>query len=148
MSGCCGKSPLLCEGSGRADVKSQVSGEPWQEVSLAQESHPWLSQVAYTIMIFPVATCRLSTIFSHPVPYRATMAADSIFMLLGTPRVNVWPYTHPPLPSRLRERRPVLGDVQDRLPRPLADRGCRRCPQMDIFEHAGVWCGRERGGAR
>ena len=25
MSGCCGRSPLLCGGSGRADVKSQVS---------------------------------------------------------------------------------------------------------------------------
>ena len=34
-------------------------------------------------MYTPVASRQLSSIFSHPVPYRATMAADSIFMLLG-----------------------------------------------------------------
>ena len=31
------------------------------------------------------------------------------------------------------------------VPRPLADRGWRWCAQIDIFEHAGVYCGREHG---
>ena len=121
MAGCCGKSPSLFGGAGRADVKSQVSVSNGTRSRSLKNLTLWL-QVAYTIIIFPVAAYRLITIFGHPAPSRATMATDSSFVLSGTPRAHVRPCIHPPLPSRLRERRPLLSDAQDPLPRPLADR--------------------------
>ena len=57
------------------------------------------------------------------------MAADSIFVLSSTLHAHVRPCPHTSLPSRLRERRPVLNDAQERLlARPLiaADAGARR----------------------
>ena len=40
-------------------------------------------KVAYTIIIVPIAACRWSAIFGHTVPYAATIAADTIFLLSG-----------------------------------------------------------------
>ena len=44
-------------------------------------------------MYTPVASCQLSSIFSHPVPYRATMAADSIFMRPLISTCLPWPFS-------------------------------------------------------
>lgn len=40
-------------------------------------------QIAYTIIVVPIAICRWSDIFGHTVPYWAIILADSIFMLSG-----------------------------------------------------------------
>ncbi|KAF8577435.1 hypothetical protein K439DRAFT_553971 [Ramaria rubella] len=63
--------------------------EPWVEnavddsqMSTVGKQMLWYP-MAYTIIILPIAACRWSIIFGHEVPYGATMAADSIFVLSG-----------------------------------------------------------------
>ena len=54
----------------------RVGGIVWSQAYL-------ILQIAYTIIVVPIAICRWSDIFGHTVPYWAIMLADSIFMLSG-----------------------------------------------------------------